>query len=105
VSTIPTNKSEIIDLMAEQAGISKVAATRAFSSVIDGIVSALRSGKQVSIVGFGNFVVKNRAPRKGRNPQTGAEIDIPAANVPAFKPGKALKDAVNSGTVVVEEKA
>lgn len=103
--TTPTNKTEIIELMAEQAGISKASATRALSSLLDGIVSALRSGKQVSIAGFGNFVVKSRAPRKGRNPKTGEEIEIPAANVPSFKPGKGLKEAVNSGAVVVEEEA
>lgn len=103
MSTVPTNKSEVIDLMAEQAGITKASATRALASFLDGIALALRSGKQVSIAGFGNFVVKSRAARKGRNPQTGQEIDIPAANVASFKPAKALKDAVNSGAVVVEE--
>ena len=103
MSTTPTNKAELIELMAEQAGIPKAAATRALSSILDGIVASLQSGNQVAIAGFGSFVVKTRAARKGRNPQTGAEIDIPAANVPSFKPGKALKDAVNSGEVVVAQ--
>lgn len=89
------NKSELIDAIAEGADISKAAAGRALDSVIDSITGALKSGDQVSVVGFGTFTVRERAARTGRNPRTGEEIKIAAAKVPAFKPGKALKDAVN----------
>ena len=89
------NKTELIDAVAEGADISKAAATRAVDTVIDKITDSLKKGDQVVIVGFGTFAVKQRAARKGRNPQTGQPIDIPAANIPGFKAGKALKDAVN----------
>ncbi|MBI3560721.1 MAG: HU family DNA-binding protein [Gammaproteobacteria bacterium] len=89
------NKTELIDAVAEGADISKAAATRAVDTVIEKITHALKAGEQVIIVGFGTFAVKQRAARKGRNPQTGATIDIPASNIPGFKAGKALKDAVN----------
>lgn len=89
------NKSELIDAIAEGADISKAAAGRALDSVIDAISGALKKGDQVSVVGFGTFTVRERAARTGRNPRTGEEIKIAAAKVPAFKPGKALKDAVN----------
>ena len=89
------NKAELIDAVAEGSDISKAAATRAVDTVIEKITQALKQGDQVVIVGFGTFAVKARAARKGRNPQTGQSIDIPASNVPGFKAGKALKDAVN----------
>ncbi len=89
------NKSELIDAVSEEAGLSKADATRAFDAVITVITGALKNGDQVSVVGFGSFLVRQRSARVGRNPQTGAEIQIKAANVPAFKPGKALKEAVN----------
>lgn len=89
------NKSELVDAIAEAADLSKADASRALDSVIGAISAAMSKGDQVSIVGFGTFLVRQRSARTGRNPQTGAEIKIPAANVPAFKPGKALKDAVN----------
>jgi len=89
------NKSELIDAVAEAADLSKADASRALDSVIGAISNALSRGDQISIVGFGTFLVRHRNARTGRNPQTGAEIQIAAANVPAFKPGKALKDAVN----------
>ncbi len=89
------NKSELIDAMAAGADISKASAGRALDSAIDAITGALKNGDQVSLVGFGTYSVKHRAARSGRNPQTGAEIQIAAANVPSFKAGKALKDAVN----------
>jgi len=89
------NKSELIDAIAEGADISKAAASRALDSAIDTVTSALKGGDQVTIVGFGTFQVRDRAARTGRNPRTGEEIKIAAAKVPAFKPGKALKDAVN----------
>jgi len=88
------NKSELIDAMAEAADISKAAAGRALDGVIDAISNALKEGDQVSLVGFGTFSVKERAARAGRNPQTGAAIQIAASKVPGFKAGKALKDAV-----------
>lgn len=90
------NKSELIDAIAESADLSKASATRALDAVVDTIVESLKSGDPVVLVGFGTFAVKDRAARTGRNPQTGAEIQIAAAKVPGFKAGKALKDAVNS---------
>lgn len=89
------NKSELIDAIAEEAGLSKADSTRAFDAVIQVVTNAMKGGDQVSIVGFGSFLVRERSARIGRNPQTGAEIQIKAAKVPAFKPGKALKEAVN----------
>ncbi|PIE37052.1 MAG: DNA-binding protein HU [Gammaproteobacteria bacterium] len=90
------NKSELIDAIADSADLSKADAGRALDAVVESITKALQDGEQVSLVGFGTFSVKARAARTGRNPQTGAEIKIAAANVPGFKAGKALKDAVNA---------
>ena len=89
------NKSELIDAIAAGADISKASAGRALDSALDAVTGALKNGDQVSLVGFGTYSVKHRAARAGRNPQTGAEIQIKAASVPSFKAGKALKDAVN----------
>ncbi len=89
------NKSELIDAIASGADISKAAAGRALDATLDAITEALRKGDQVALVGFGTFSVKQRAARTGLNPQTKEKIQIPAATVPAFKAGKALKDAVN----------
>lgn len=89
------NKSELVDAIAEGADISKASAGRALDSALDAVTTSLKNGDPVSLVGFGTFAVKHRAARTGRNPQTGAEIQISAANVPSFKAGKALKDAVN----------
>lgn len=89
------NKSELIDAIANGADISKASAARALDAALDAVTDALRKGDQVTLVGFGSFLVKERAARTGRNPQTGKEISIAAAKVPGFKPGKALKDAVN----------
>ncbi|NNF95501.1 MAG: HU family DNA-binding protein [Halobacteria archaeon] len=89
------NKTELIDTVAEGADISKAAATRAVDTLLDSISKSLANGDQVALVGFGTFSVKDRAARTGRNPRTGEPIDIPAAKVPGFKAGKALKDAVN----------
>ena len=89
------NKSELIDAIATGADLSKAAAGRALDSTVDAITESLRKGEQVSLVGFGTFNVKQRAARQGRNPQTGATIQIKAATVPSFKAGKALKEAVN----------
>ena len=104
MSKIPVNKTDLIELMSEQAEISKASATRALNALLDAVTASLQSGKSVSFLGFGTFSVKARAARIGRNPKTGAPINIDAAIVPIFKAGKALKDAVNSGTVMVEEK-
>jgi DNA-binding protein HU-beta len=89
------NKAELIDAVAADANLSKADAGRAVDAVVDSITSALGKGQQVSVVGFGTFSVKHRAARSGRNPRTGETIQIAASNVPGFKPGKALKDAVN----------
>ena len=89
------NKTELVDAVADATSLSKADSTRALDAVISAISDALKKGDQVSVVGFGSFMVRKRSARTGRNPQTGAEIQIKAANVPAFKPGKALKDAVN----------
>ncbi len=90
------NKSELIDAIAAAADLPKASASRALDAVIDSITESLTKGDPVALVGFGTFAVKERAARAGRNPQTGATIQIAAATVPSFKAGKALKDAVNS---------
>ena len=89
------NKSQLIDQIAADADISKAAAGRALDSFIESVSGALKDGDSVALVGFGTFSVRERAARAGRNPQTGETIQIAAANIPAFKAGKALKDAVN----------
>lgn len=89
------NKSELIDAVAQSADLTKAAAARAVDAVTKAITDALGKGEQVTLVGFGTFSVKERAARKGRNPQTGEEIEIKASKNPSFKAGKALKDAVN----------
>lgn len=90
------NKSELIDAIAAAADLSKADAGRALDATIATITGALKNEDTVSLVGFGTFQVKTRAAREGRNPQTGATIQIAEAQVPSFKAGKALKDAVNS---------
>ncbi|MEN9806266.1 MAG: hypothetical protein RL756_774 [Pseudomonadota bacterium] len=89
------NKSDLIDHIAEAADISKASAARALDAALDAITGSLRQAEPVALVGFGTFSVRERAARTGRNPQTGAEIEIAEARIPAFKPGKALKDALN----------
>ncbi|MGX1112076.1 DNA-binding protein HU-beta [Pseudoalteromonas sp. MBR-15] len=89
------NKSQLIDQIAADADISKAAAGRALDSFIEAVSGALKDGDSVALVGFGTFSVRERAARSGRNPQTGEAIQIAAANIPSFKAGKALKDAVN----------
>lgn len=88
------NKTELINAVAEASELSKKDATKAVDSVFDTILDALKNGDKIQLIGFGNFEVRERSARKGHNPQTGEEIEIPASKVPAFKPGKALKDAV-----------
>ena len=89
------NKSELVDFIAGEAEISKAAAGRALDAVTTAVKKTLKKGGTVTLVGFGTFSVGKRAARIGRNPQTGAELKIKAAKVPKFRPGKALKEAVN----------
>ncbi len=94
-SGVGVNKTELIDHIAQQADISKAAAGRALDAVIGGVKGTLKTGGSVTLVGFGTFAVGKRTARTGRNPRTGAEIKIKAAKIPKFRPGKALKDALN----------
>jgi len=89
------NKSDLVEAIAGGSGLTKADAARALSATTDSISSALASGDKVSITGFGSFLVRSRAARTGRNPQTGATIQISASKVPAFKAGKLLKESVN----------
>ena len=89
------NKADLIDHIAKQADLSKAAATRALEAMISGVTGTLKKSGSVSIVGFGTFAVTNRKARTGRNPRTGAVINIKGAKVPKFRPGKGLKDALN----------
>ncbi|MFM5362270.1 HU family DNA-binding protein [Aeromonas veronii] len=89
------NKSELIMKMAEDADISKANAEAAVNALIASITTELKEGGSVSLTGFGTFRVRARAARSGRNPQTGEPIEVAAANIPGFKAGKSLKDAVN----------
>ena len=89
------NKKEMIERLAQKTDMTKTDSQKALEGVLDVVFEELRSGNSVSLTGFGTFTVAERKPRTGRNPQTGAEINIPAAKVPKFKPGKKLKDAVS----------
>lgn len=89
------NKTELVDAVSKEADLTKAEAARAVDAVIQAVTDALKRGEQVSILGFGTFLVRERGPRTGRNPRTQEILEIPASKVPAFKPGKALKDAVN----------
>lgn len=88
------NKAELINAVAEQAGLSKKDTEAVIAAALDTITAALKDGDKVQLVGFGSFEVKKRAERVGRNPKTKEAITIPASTVPVFKAGKALKDAV-----------
>ncbi|WP_349407574.1 HU family DNA-binding protein [Pseudalkalibacillus sp. SCS-8] len=88
------NKTDLINSVSEKTQLSKKDVSKTVDAVFESIESSLKDGDKVQLIGFGNFEVRERAARKGRNPQTGEEIEIPASKVPAFKPGKALKDAV-----------
>ena len=90
------NKNDLISSVAEASGLTKIDAGRAVDGVFNSIASALASGDDVRIVGFGSFSVANRAASTGRNPRTGEEIQIPASKQPKFKAGSPLKDAVNN---------
>jgi DNA-binding protein HU-beta len=89
------NKSELIEHIAKSADISKSSAGRALDAAIEAIETALKDGQEVTLVGFGSFYVSERAARTGRNPRTGDAIEIEAAKVPKFRPGKALRDSIN----------
>ncbi|EAT15103.1 HU family DNA-binding protein [Desulfuromonas acetoxidans] len=88
-------KTELVTAIAEKAELSKSDSEKALKAFVDTVTEALKGGDKIALVGFGTFSVGDRAARVGKNPQTGAEIKIPAAKVPKFKAGKALKDAVN----------
>lgn len=88
------NKSELITGMAADSGLSKVDVERALNAFLGQVEKALKAGDKVQLTGFGSFEIKERAERIGRNPQTGAEVKIPASKAPVFKSGKSLKDAV-----------
>lgn len=89
------NKTQLVEKIAADADLSKASAGRALDALIDTVTETLQADDQVALVGFGTFSVRTRAARTGRNPKTGEEIQIAEAKVPAFKPGKALKEACN----------
>jgi DNA-binding protein HU-beta len=89
------NKSELIDYIAHSADISKSSAARALEATLTAVENTLKQGDEVTLVGFGTFSVAQREERVGRNPKTGESITIEAARIPKFRPGKALKDALN----------
>ena len=88
------NKTELIAAVAEKTDLSKKDADAAVSAVLGAITDALKAGDKIQLVGFGTFEVRNRAAKQGRNPRTGETMTVPASKVPAFKAGKAHKDAV-----------
>ena len=90
------NKSDLIDSIAKESGLTKADATKALDGTMEAIKKALKDGETVSLVGFGTFAVKDRAARTGRNPKTGEPLQIKASRIPSFKAGKGLKDAVSS---------
>lgn len=89
------NKTELIEAMANKTGETKKVTEETINAFVEVVKETLKKGDKIQLVGFGTYEVRHRAARKGHNPQTGAEIDIPASKMPAFKPGKALKDEVN----------
>ncbi|MBF0466733.1 MAG: HU family DNA-binding protein [Nitrospirae bacterium] len=89
-------KAELIDQIAKEAGLTKGDSAKALDSTTNAIINALKSGQKVTFIGFGTFSISTRKAREGRNPRTGAVLNIPEAKVPRFVPGKAFKDAVNS---------
>ena len=89
------NKTEYVDAVAERADVQKSDAAKIVDSLVEVIGEQLKKGDQITLVGFGTFLVSKREARKGRNPRTGEEIQIAASNVPRFKPGKALKESIN----------
>ena len=89
------NKGEFVDAVAAKGDMTKTDAASAVDAVLEAITGAMKDGEQVTLVGFGTFLVRKREARTGRNPRTGEPLQIAASNVPSFKAGKALKDAVN----------
>ncbi len=89
------NKNDLINKVSDDTNLSKADSTKAVDAIFDTITSELKSGGDVRLIGFGTFLVSKRKATTGRNPRTGAEIDIPEANVPKFRAGKALKESVN----------
>ncbi len=89
------NKNDLVSKVSDETGLSKSDSAKAVDSVIETITSELKSGGDVRLVGFGTFLVTKRKATTGRNPQTGESINIPAANVPKFRPGKSLKETLN----------
>lgn len=89
-------KAEFVAAIAEKADLTKTSAEKAVSAFIETVTECLQDGDKITLVGFGTFCTSERAAREGQNPQTGKKIEIPAATVPKFKAGKALKDAVNN---------
>ncbi len=90
------NKTELVNSVAEKGELTKKDAAKAVEAVFEIITDSLKNGDKVQLIGFGNFEVRDRSARKGRNPQTGEEIEIAASKVPAFAPGKVLKDSVKN---------
>lgn len=90
------NKADLIEGVVSKTELTKKDATAAVEALFDVVTETLADGERVQVIGFGSFEVRDRAARKGRNPQTGEEIEIPATKVPAFKAGKGLKDAVKN---------
>lgn len=88
------NKTDLVNVVAEKTDITKKDTAKIVDAVFDSIMDALSTGDKVQLIGFGNFEIRERAARKGRNPQTGEEIEISASKSPAFKPGKAFKDLI-----------
>lgn len=88
-------KTELVSIVADKAGLTKTDADLAVKALLDAVTDCLKSGDKLSLVGFGTFSVTDRAARTGKNPRSGEKIDIPAAKIPRFKAGKALKDSVN----------
>ncbi len=88
------NKTDLVNAVAEDTGLTKKDAEKAVASVLNSITEALKGGDKVQLVGFGTFEVRNRAAKQGHNPRTGEPMTVPASKLPAFKAGKALKDAV-----------
>lgn len=90
------NKKELISLMAEKSNLSKINAEKALNAFIETVEESLANGESIQLIGFGTFLVKERAARKGRNPRTKEEIEIPASKVPAFKVGKDFKEKIKN---------
>ena len=97
------NKSELIESIASESGLTKAESLKALDAMLSSVTTSLQNGEQVVLVGFGTFSVKDRAPRKVRNPRSGEVIDVAASRVAAFKPGKGLKTAVTADFVAETE--